>query len=96
MNKFWFFCFFFAISQLVKNGDALKEGIITPLDLYSSQSFSVLVAAGTGAIQQAHIQHYLNYVYPNDPGKKFEAWSCGGLDWQGMWTCINNQLLLYV
>ena len=93
---FGFFVFFFGIFQLITNRDALAKELISPSDLYSSESFSVLVAAGTGAIQQAHVQHYLNYVYPNHPDKKYEAWSCGDIDWQGMWTGINNQLLLYV
>ena len=79
---------------MISNRDALEKGLITALDLYSSQSYSVIVAAGTGALQEGHMNYWLNNVYPKNPKAKYEPWSCGDMEWQPLWCSINKNLLL--
>ena len=74
----------------------MAQGLIQPKHLYSSQSFSVIVAAGTGAIQDAHMRYWLKNVYPKRPNEKYKSWSCGDMEWKPMWCGINGQLLMCV
>ena len=54
----------------------------------------MIVAAGTGALQEGHMKYWLNNVYPKNPKAKYEAWSCGDMEWQPLWCDINKNLLL--
>ena len=74
----------------------MDEGIIEAKDLYSSQSLSVIVAGTTGAIQDAHMEWWLEDVYKKDSKSVYEPWSCGGMEFKFMWEKIQSNLLLYV